>query len=135
MAYKTWKDLGFRIDKTSLLVDLTAYTNQATLAGAIKIIDQTALSDGMPVKITGLSQVTVDVNGYWNSTVEGVLGPCIDGTSISKTVEFKSYTGKFFNGEFWPSNIKVSGKVEDTQLWSASLTLTGALNRTAVVLP
>ncbi len=135
MANKTFKDMGFRIDKTSTLTDITAYINQQDLASAVKAIDDTALSDTIHQQIPGLASGNFAVNGFWNTTTEAIFGPCIDGTSITKTVEFKSYTGRLYNGETFPTAIKVTGSVETMQLFSATLDWAGSINRTSAALP
>jgi len=134
---KKWSDLGFRLQgqATSVLKDITAYTNALSLAAALKTFEVTGMTDTNPQFLPGLSRPTVDLNGYWNTTVEGILGPCLDGTSYIKKTEFKSYTGRYYNGSVWPTNIKLSGKPEDAQLWSCTLQFSGAFNRTSVTLP
>lgn len=135
MPNKLWKDMGFRIDKTSSLTDITAYINQQDLSSTIKTIEDTALSDTIVQKVPGLASGQMSVNGFWNTTTEAIFGPCIDGTAVTKTAEFKSYTGRYYNGEVIPSSIKVSGKEQDMQLFSATLDWAGAINRTSVALP
>lgn len=134
MGNKHFKDMGLRIDKTSTLVDIGAYINNQSLQSAIDLFEDTGAGVANKTRTPGLADISVPINGWVNSTTELIFGPCLDGTAVSKTVEFRSYTGRYFNGECYPSNIQFSGSQNNLQTFSATLNLTGALNRTSVAL-
>ena len=99
MANKTFKDLGFSLDNASAtLTDLTAWLNQVSLQRAINLLEDTALSDTNKSVLTGLAGTTVSINGFVNSTTDAIFGPLIaTATSVTKTFQYKAYTGRFYN--------------------------------------
>lgn len=134
MPAKTSKDMGLRIDNTSTLVDITAYTNSQSLQSAIKDLDTSPLGAANRTRVLGMANVTVPINFFVNTTTDAIFGKCINGTSVSKTVEFKSYTGRYYNGEVWPTAVQFSGSSDNLQVGSATLVFTGLVNRTSVAL-
>jgi hypothetical protein len=136
MANKVWKDATFSIDNASAsLTALTAYVNQASLQRAINLLDDSALSDTNRSVLTGLAGTTMTINGFVNSTTDGIFGPLIaTATSVTKTVQYGLYTGRYYNGEVLLSNIQYSGAVDSLQTFSADMTFDGAVNRTSAAL-
>jgi hypothetical protein len=136
MANKTYKDVTFKIDNASASITaLTAYVNQASLQRAINLLEDTALSDANRSVLTGLAGTTISINGFVNSTTDGIFGPIIaTATSVTKTVEYGAYTGRYYNGEVLLSNIQYSGSVDNLQTFSVDMTFDGAVNRTTVAL-
>lgn len=136
MGNKLWKDMGFKIDNAAgTITDISAYVNSQSLEAAITDLDTTGMGATSRSRVNGLADISVPINGFVNSTTEPIFGPLINGTSVTKTVEFKSYTGRYFNGEFLPTAVSFSGSPDTLQLFSTTLVLTGAINRTSVTLP
>jgi hypothetical protein len=132
MAVDTWKNLGFKIDSAAgSITDISAYVNSASLQAAITIIESTGIGATARTKQNGLGNITVPINGFVNSTTEAIFGPIINGTSITKTVEFKIRTGRYFTGEVIPSSIQFSGSPDTLQTFSAQLEFNGACTRTS----
>ena len=136
MANTTYKDMGFKIDGAGgTLIDIKAFLNQADLAAALDLIEDTAMGDTKRQYIPGLSGNTLTINGMVNSTTDAIFGPLISAaTSVSKTVEFKAYATRFYNGEVFATGVTYSGSTNSLQTFSANLTIDGALNRTTVAL-
>lgn len=136
MPNKSFKDMGFRIDgPAGTLIDIIAYVNQQDITRAIDLMEDTGMSATNRSYLGGLAGTTLAVNGFVNTTTDGLFGPLIStNTSITKTVEFKAYANRFYNGEAWLTNVKYSGSPGNLQLFSAALTFDDAVNRTSVAL-
>lgn len=136
MANTTYRDMGFKIDNASAsLTDIKAYINQADLQRTLDLIEDTAMADTNRSYLHGLAGTTVSINGMVNSTTDGIFGPLINSaTSVTKTVEYKAYANRFYNGEVLLTNVQYSGSTNSLQTFSASMTFDGAVNRTSVAL-
>lgn len=135
MANKFWKDMTVAIDdSTGTLTAITDYVNNASLAAALDLLEDTVLSDEERGYAPGLAGATLPLNGWVNSTTEGIFGPLAGNrTSLTKTAEF--YNGvKYYNGETWVGDLEFSGQAGQLQTWSATLTFDGAVTRTSVTL-
>ena len=136
MANTTYKNMTFKIDNASASITaITSYVNQASLQRAINLLDDSSLSDANRSVLTGLAGTTLSINGFVNTTTDGIFGPLIaTATSITKTVEYGAYTGRYYNGEVLLSNVQYSGSVDNLQTFSADMTFDGAVTRTSVAL-
>jgi hypothetical protein len=136
MGNKTWKDMGFKLDNAAgTITDLSSVVNSQSLEAAITDLDTTGMGVTARTRVNGLGDISVSLNGFMNSTVDGILGPIMNGTSATKTAQFTAYTGRHYNGEFLPTAVSYSGEPDTLEVWSCTLVLTGALNRTSVALP
>jgi hypothetical protein len=133
MANKTYKDITFKVDNASAsLTDITAYVNQASLQRAINLLDDSALSDSNRSVLTGLAGTTISINGFVNTTTDGIFGPLIaTATSVTKTAQYGAYTGRFYYGETLISNVQYSGSVDSLETFSCDFTFDGAVTRTS----
>jgi hypothetical protein len=137
MSQYTWKDQGFRIAGagTSVLTDISASINQVSVQAAITDLDTTGLGATSHSRVNGLANDTLSINGFWNGTTEAIFGPLMAGTSVTKRFEHKvKASTRFYNGYALPTNIQPSGNQGALQLFSATLVVTGAMNRTSVAL-
>ena len=136
MANTTFRDMGFKIDNASAsLTDVKAYVNQVDLTRALELIEDTAMSDTNRSYLHGLAGTTLSINGMVNTTTDGIFGPLINAaTSVTKTVEYRAYANRFYNGEVLLTNVKYSGQTNNLQTFSADMTVDGAVNRTSVAL-
>ena len=136
MANTTMRDMGFKIDGASAtLVDIKAYCNQADLQRTLDLIEDSAMSDVNRSYLHGLAGTTISINGMVNTTTDGIFGPLVNAaTSVTKTVEYKAYANRFYNGEVLLTNIQYSGSTNSLQTFSVSATFDGAVNRTSVAL-
>jgi len=133
MANKWAKDSTFKIDNASgTLTDLTASTNQAGIEATLALLDDTVLSDGNPGIFPGLAGASVPWNGFVNSTTEPIFGPLIGvRTSITKTAQWGNGL-KFYYGEVYCGDVKMSGNAGELQVLSFTATFDGAVTRTSV---
>lgn len=133
MANKTYKDITFKIDNAAAsLTDITAYVNQASLQRAINLLDDSALSDSNRSVLTGLAGTTISINGFVNTTTDGIFGPLIaTATSVTKTAQYGAYSNRFYYGETLVSNIQYSGSVDSLETFSLDITFDGAVTRTS----
>jgi len=136
MANKTFKDSGFKIDNASgTLTDISAYINQATINGTQDLLEDTGLGVDERTYLPGLAGATIAMNGWINTTTDGIFGPLIGNrTSSTKTVQYQAYSGRYYNGEVRPSDVTIVGQAGQLQTLSANLTFTGAVSRTTKAL-
>jgi hypothetical protein len=136
MPNTTYKNMTFKIDNASAsLTAITSFVNQASLQRAINLLDDSSLADANRSVLTGLAGTTVSINGFVNTTTDAIFGPIIaTATSVTKTVEYGAYTGRYYNGEVLLSNVQYSGSVDNLQTFSVDVTFDGAVTRTSVAL-
>jgi hypothetical protein len=136
MPNTTYKNMTFKIDNAAASITaITSYVNQASLQRAINLLDDTSLADANRSVLTGLAGTTISINGFVNTTTDGIFGPLIAAaTSVTKTVEYGAYTGRYYNGEVLVSNVQYSGSVDNLQTFSCDVTFDGAVTRTSVAL-
>ncbi|MCC6271576.1 MAG: hypothetical protein IT190_09895 [Microbacteriaceae bacterium] len=136
MANTTFRDQDFKIDNAAAsLTSIKAYLNQVDLQRTLDTIEDTAMSDTNRSYLHGLAGTTFSINGMVNSTTDGIFGPLVAAaTSVTKTVEWKAFANRFYNGEVLLTNVQYSGSTNSLQTFSASMTVDGAINRTSVAL-
>ena len=135
MANKTGKNVAFKLDNAAgTLTAITTHLNSASIASVQSALEDTALGDGEQTFIPGVAGATFSLNGFWNSTTEGIFGP-LQGNDTSKTKTFEWYDViKYKNGEVIITGVDVSGDVDSVVTFSAEGQVTGAINRTSVAL-
>lgn len=128
--------MAFKIDNASAtLTAITQYLNQVDLQRTLDLIEDTAMSDTNRQYLHGLGGTTFTISGMVNSTTDGIFGPLVaTATSVTKTFEYKAFTGRFYNGEVLLTNVQYSGSTNSLQTFSVSATIDGAVTRTAVAL-
>lgn len=101
MAHLISSVAGFRVDNASgTITDISSSVNSVTDSGGNALVDDTGLGQARHVEINDVDPVmTMLVNGFWNSTTEGIFGPVLEGTSVAKTVEYKTISGQYYTGE------------------------------------
>jgi hypothetical protein len=131
-AFKWGSSLEFHIDNAAgSLAEISDFVNSESIRTAFDMFRVEGLNSTAPERQHGLADVTIPVNGWVNSTTEGIFGPFVGNrTSISKTVFF--YNGvMFYTGEFLPTDVEFSGEPATLQTWSCTLAQTGAVTRTS----
>lgn len=125
---------GFRIDNASgSLTDIKQYVNSVDVEGGPNFLDDTGLGDTRERVLAGLAQATkVTINGSLNSTTEGIFGPLVNGTTVTKTIEIKWTTGKYHTGEVWPEKVRLGTRVKEKHVFSLDLMAEYGLTRTSV---
>ena len=143
MANPTGKDVAVKIDAIAggSLTDLTTHINSASLSAIQSVLEDTALGDDEKTYVHGLAGATISVNGFYNSTVEGVFGPYIGNRTavVSVTAQYQAFTinstnERIYRGEALISNIQVSGAPDTLETFSADATFTGEITRTSLAL-
>lgn len=134
MANTTYRDQDFKIDNAAAsLVSIKAYLNQVDMQHTLDLIEDTAMSDTNRQYLHGLKGATFTISGMVNSTTDGIFGPLMAAaTSVTKTFEYKAYTGRFYSGEVLLTNVQYSGSTNSLQTFSVSATIDGAVTRTSV---
>lgn len=131
-SYKTGQDMAVKIDNAAgSVTDITAYVNQASLESAINKLDTTPIGATGPTNQQGMADVSIPLNFFVNSTTEGIFGPCINRTSVTKTAGF--YNGiKWHTGEWRVYDAQFSGSKDDLIMGSCNLSIQGVVTRTSV---
>jgi hypothetical protein len=133
MAHKIYKDAVVKIDgAAATIVDITGSCNNASVSGALALIEDSGLGDSDRSYLPGLHGKTITLNGFINTTTDALWGPLVKArTSITKTVGFSDGI-KYYTGEVYPTDVTISGAVGELNTWSANLTWDGAANQTSV---
>jgi hypothetical protein len=136
MGHKVSVDMGLKIDNASgSITDISGSVNSQSLASALNILEDSGMGDEERTYLPGLNGATIDLSGFYDTTTEAIFGPLIGNrTSITKTIEFKAYANRYYNGEAYPTSVQVSGSPDTLEVWSASFTFDGAVNRTTKAL-
>lgn len=134
MANTTFRDQDFKIDNaSSTLTSIKAYLNQVDFQRTLDLIEDTAMSDTNRSYLHGLAGTTFTINGMVNSTTDAIFGPLVNAaTSVTKTVEWKAFASRYYNGEVLLTGVQYSGSTNSLQTFSVSGTFDGAVNRTSV---
>lgn len=131
-AFKWGSSLEFHIDNAAAsLTEISDYVNSESIRTAFDMFRVEGLNSTAPERQHGMADVSIPVNGWVNSTTEGIFGPLVGNrTSITKTVFY--YNGvMFYTGEFLPSDVEFSGDPTSLQTWSCTLVQSGAITRTS----
>ena len=133
MANRNYLDLEIKVDNASAtLTDLTNWITSVEQSGAQTNNSDAGLNTEEDTLLPGLATGALTLAGFINSTTSPIWGPLVGNrTSITKTVQV--YDGvKYRYGEYYPTNVRISGSVNTVPTWSADLQLTGAVNTTSV---
>jgi hypothetical protein len=135
MANLGWKVMGLKLVGSTGITDISAYVNSQSLAAAISVLDQTGMGAANFSALNGLSKVTVAVNGWVNTTTDGMVGLWVNGgTGVAKRCDFIESATRHYTGTVLPSGVTYSGSPNTLQVFSANLEFTGAISRTSVAL-
>ena len=112
--------------------NISAYVNSASISGSCDILDQAGFGNLGPDIMHGMAHATIPINGFVNSTTDGIFGPLVGNrTSVTKTTSF--YNGvRYYTGEFLPDSVQYSGDPASLLTFSANLVIDGAVTRTSV---
>jgi len=133
MTVQSYKAIVLKIDNASgSLTDMTCSFSNATLQFTQGAADITSLCDDQAKAITTVTNASLTLAGFVNSTTDAAFGPLLEvSTSITKTWSF--YDGvKYYTGEAWVTDIQFGGQAGQAQTFSATLTVDGAINQTSV---
>ena len=131
-AFKWGSTLEFHIDNAAgTLTEISDYVNSEAIRTAFDVFRVEGLNSDDPERQHGMADITIPINGWVNTTTEGIFGPLVGNrTSVTKTVFY--YNGiKFYTGEFTPTDVEFSGDPTSLQTWSCTLAQSGAITRTS----
>lgn len=134
MAFGAGKNGVFKIDDTGggSLTDISAYLTSVKLNTEEGTYDSTVLGLSTRTFINGLYSWSIDVEGFFDATVDGYLS-VID--SASRSIEFYpagtpvGSTKPKFTGEVLKTKYETSDPVDGIVPFSASFQGTGTLTR------
>jgi len=115
---------------------LDPYLNQAAMQAALDNIDVTNFDSTAKEYITGYSEWTIPLSGFWDSVLDGYLAPdaVTPGTKRTAVIAFTddgavtvTYTWTT-NAEI--ENYEISATPTEAITWSCNLRLSGAPGRT-----
>jgi len=121
---------------TAAYVDISAFiTGISGLPGEREMNDVTALGDNGRKHIPALDNVSVDLEGVWDSTAAGLADQILGSmrTYTSKALPFKFFpagvtsTYRKYNGTWWLATYDVASKVGDAIMWKAHFVVDGAI--------
>ena len=129
--FQFWLD-----NKSGTLTEYSADLNQVQLKRAVDILENTHINeDDKSVMGNGLRSATIPLNGYMNDATTSIVDVLdrSQGTTVSKTFQVK-FGVRYWNGECFPGGIDPGGDGKKLSLWSCTLEVDGAVNRTTVAL-
>lgn len=115
------------------LTEYTSDLNQVSLERMVEILDNTHLNEDDKSKVSGLRDAKLPINGFMDdsSTALSQVIDAAQGTSTSKTFQLK-IGSRYWNGECFPADYKPSADGKKLAVFSATLEVDGAINRTTV---
>lgn len=133
-AYKWGKDLECHLDDAAgTLTDISDYVNSQSIRTAFDVFRADGVGSDDPERQHGKADATIPLNGWVNSTTEGILGPLVGNrTSVAKTAYFGNGV-KYYGGEFMITDVEFSGDPNSLQTWSCTLGQDGSVSRTSTV--
>ena len=131
-AFKWGTDFEFHLDNAAgTLTDISDYVNSQAVRTAFDVFRTEGVGSADPERQHGMADLSVPINGWVNSTTEGIFGPLV-GNRTSVTKSFFYYNGiKFYTGEVMPTDVEFSGDPTSLQTWSCTLAQSGAISRTS----
>lgn len=115
------------------LTNISGSVNNLSVDGGQNLLDDTGLSDTRHTFLPGLATGNmVSINGFVNSTTEGIFAPVLDGTSIQKTIYIGIGSGQYLTGEAYPESVQMGASVDALSTFSCTFRATNGLTRTSV---
>ena len=126
-------------DSTAALLDISDYVNSQSVRTAFDVFRVEGLNSDDPERQHGMADLSVPLNGWVNTTTEGIFGPLV-GNRIAVTKTFavglgvakNSTSDWWITGECVPTDVEFSGDPTSLQTWSCTLAQSGAITRTSV---
>jgi len=86
-------------EATSVLSDISGDINNVTYNGGNGLVEDTGLGDSVRTEIADLGIVnSFNITGMINTTTEAIIGPLLNGTSATKTIQLQSISGQYYSG-------------------------------------
>ena len=131
-AFKWGTDLKLKIDNAAgSLTDISDEVNSQAARTAFDIFRTEGVGSDDPERQHGFADLSIPLNGWVNTTTEGIFGPLVGNrTSVTKTLFYWNGV-KYYTGEFLPTDVEFSGDPTSLQTWSCTLAQSGAVSRTS----
>lgn len=136
MAFQHGKISVFKIDNSGgTLTDISAYCNNVDFPRDKDNPEVTTFGNDDRKYVTGLRGATISITGFWDATLDGVLGPLMAITSGTEELSFEygpagSATGSVkYSGECLIGNYTQTGPVDGPVSFSADFTITASVSR------
>lgn len=136
MANQSYKTMSFKLapQGTSVLTEITCALTSAALNHVQNLLDDTTLCDDQTSMQPVNTGAVIPLAGLINTTSNTAFGGSVTSVQAS-TRRWQYYNGlSYFNGYAWVGNYQQSGQVGQLQVFSAELTVEGAVNKTSVAL-
>ena len=125
MAHLTWKDVTVTFGNTAI----TGSVNQSSLQGVLDTLEDSGMGDDDKTYLPGMHGKTISLNGFLDSTVEGLIGPYVADRQTAVKVLAIDVGPKTYTGTVYYDNVQISGNVNALQTWSANAVCSGDLGR------
>lgn len=135
MSFLHGKNTVVKVDNSSgTLTDISAYCNNVDFPEDVDAPEVTVFGDNSREYLPGgLKGATMSISGFWDSTLDGVLGPIV-GNSSSVTFEYGpqgSGSGSVkYTGEAILTNYTQTSPADGAASFSADFQITGDVSRT-----
>ena len=91
---------SFRVDSTSILTNISSSVTSVDISGGNELYDNTGLGQSTMSELLGLSPVNeISISFKVNTTTWGIFAACVNGTAVTKTIEYSPYSGTYLSGE------------------------------------
>ncbi len=130
MAFQHGKAAYVSIDAT----DVTAYTDNQSLARVIALAETTVFGNDDATSIAGVRSHTISIGGGWDPTLDGVMVGSDDGAVVAFVCNPEGNTSGdvTYSGNCLIENYTWNAGVSDKVTWNASFTVSGAVTRGTV---
>jgi hypothetical protein len=132
MAFEHGKGTVFKIDNSGgTLTDISAYCNNVDFPREVNADETTTFSNNDRTFIVGLRTATISVSGYWDSTLDGVVGQIVGTGAVSFEYGPQgSASGEIkYTGEAILTSYQQGSPVDGVATWTADFQVTGEVTR------
>lgn len=133
MSFEHGKGTVFKVDNSGgTLTDISAYCNNVDFPREVDTPETTTFGNDDRTYIVGLRTATISVSGYWDATLDDVLGQIVGSGLV--TFEYGpqgSTSGDIkYTGECILTSYGEASPVDGVATWTADFQVTGAVSRT-----
>ncbi|MHA2046603.1 MAG: phage tail tube protein [Candidatus Thorarchaeota archaeon] len=132
MAFQHGKNTVFKVDNSGgTLTDISAYCNNVDFPREVDTPEVTTFGNDDRKYIVGLRGATISVTGFWDATLDGVIGQIVGTGEVSFEYGPAGSTGGNikYTGECILTNYTQTGPVDGAVSFSADFQITDAVVR------
>jgi hypothetical protein len=133
LAFQHGKESVFKIDNSGgTLTDISAYCNNVDFPRDVDVPEVTTFGNNDRKYITGLRGATISVTGFWDATLDGVLGQVVGTGELTFEYGPQGSDGSDikYTGECILTNYTQTSPVDGPAAFSADFQITDAVSRT-----